>query len=155
MQRSLAVIVVILGALLALTGAASAEPVLRKSQTVYVPAYSHVFSGDRGYTFNLAVTLVVRSTEPKSPVTITAVEYYDDDGKLVRRLIEKPLVLKPLASTSFFIKESDTGGGIGANFIVRWHADREVNAPIIESVMIGARGGQGISFISPGREIRE
>lgn len=155
MKRPLVCAVLALVLLLAAALPVYAELKLRKSQTVYVPAYSHVFSGDRGYSFNLAVTLVIRNTDPKAPVTVTAVEYYDDHGKLVRRLITKPMALAPMASASFFIKESDTSGGIGANFIVRWHAEREVNAPIIESVMIGARGGQGISFISPGQEIRE
>ena len=44
--------------------------------------------------------------------------------------------------------------GEGANFIVRWQADKMINVPIIECVMIGATGGQGISFVSPGQEIR-
>jgi hypothetical protein len=46
-------------------------------------------------------------------------------------------------------------GGFGANFIVRWKNDSVINAPIVECVMIGATGGQGISFVSPAQEIRE
>ncbi len=126
-----------------------------KSQTVYVSAYSHVYSGDRALPFNLAVTLVIRNTDSKNSITVTSVDYIDDHGKLVRHMIMDAFVIGPMASSSFFIKESDTGGGIGANFIVRWRSDKEVNVPIIESVMIGARGGQGISFIGSSQEISE
>jgi len=52
------------------------------------------------------------------------------------------------ASTHFVIKESDDKGGSGANFIVRWRSDIQVNAPIIESIMIGTLNQQGVSFTS-------
>jgi len=74
---------------------------------------------------------------------------------MIRRYLDKPLSLGPLASTFVHIEEKDVSGGFGANFIVRWSADRVVNAPVIECVMIGATSGQGISFVSPGQEIRE
>ena len=140
---------------LVVVNSSQAEVKTGKSQTVYVSAYSHVYSGDRALPFNLAVTLVIRNTDPKSSINVTSVDYFDDKGKLVRHMIDSPLRVVPMASTSFFIKESDTSGGIGANFIVRWRADKEVNVPIVESVMIGARGGQGISFIGSSQEISE
>ncbi|MEW5745895.1 MAG: DUF3124 domain-containing protein [Nitrospirota bacterium] len=155
MKRHCLYALILFIALAATAEQALSQVQLRKGQTVYVPAYSHVYITDRAYPFNLAVTLVIRNTDPRNAITVTAVEYYDDHGKLVRRFINKPRTLGPMASTSFFIKESDTSGGIGANFIVRWNAEREVNAPIIESVMIGGRSGQGISFTSPGQEIRD
>ena len=44
---------------------------------------------------------------------------------------------------------------LGANFIVRWSAEREMNSPIIECLMIGTQSGQGISFVSSGKVIKE
>jgi hypothetical protein len=38
---------------------------------------------------------------------------------------------------------------------VRWKAEIPVNEPIIEGVMIGASGQQGISFTSRGVAIKE
>lgn len=134
---------------------ALSEVRLKKGQTVYVPAYSHVLIGPRGHTFNLAVTLAIRNTDPHYPITVIAADYFDTAGKLVKKFIDSPIKLNPMASTHLLIEEADTRGGLGANFIVRWKAEREVNAPIIESVMIGGRSGQGISFISPGQEISE
>jgi hypothetical protein len=64
-----------------------------------------------------------------------------------------PLTLNPLESLRYVIPESDKSGGSGANFIVEWHSDRPVNKPIIESIMIGTKSGQGISFTSRGQEV--
>nr|WP_284694528.1 DUF3124 domain-containing protein [Geomonas sp. Red32] len=128
---------------------------LSKGQTVYVPVYSNVFSGPKRRPFQLAATLSIRNTDPTAPLRVVSIEYFDTRGKLLRRYLEKPLSLGPLASTYVHIEEKDVGGGFGANFIVRWDANRVVNAPIIECVMIGATSGQGISFVSPGQEIKE
>lgn len=136
-------------------GGATQEFRLSKGQTVYVPVYSNIFSGPKKRPFQLAATLSVRNTDLGAPFRITAMDYYDTNGKLVRRYLDKPISLGPLASTYVHIEEKDVAGGFGANFIVRWQADRIINAPIIECVMIGSTSGQGISFVSPGQEIRE
>lgn len=135
----------------------SASPELRLSQgqTVYVPAYSNVFSGPRSRPFQLATTLSIRNTDLSALFRVTSIDFYNTNGKLVRRYLEKPLVIGPLGSTYVHIEEKDVSGGFGANFIVRWKADRVINAPIIECVMIGATSGQGISFVSSGQEIKE
>jgi hypothetical protein len=86
---------------------------------------------------------------------VTAIEYYDNDGRILRRYLTAPLLLGPLASYHIYLDESDTKGGFGANFIVRWNSDATINTPIIECVMIGASSGQGISFVSSGQEIKE
>jgi hypothetical protein len=134
---------------------ASSEFRLSKGQTVYVPAYSNVFTGPRRLPFPLATTLSIRNTDLSSSFQVTSIGYYDTNGKLVRRYLERPFTLGPLASSYVHIEEKDNSGGFGANFIVRWVADRVINAPIIECVMIGATSGQGISFVSPGQEIKE
>ena len=60
-----------------------------------------------------------------------------------------------MVSTRFVVKESDDRGGSGANFVVKWKADQTVNAPIIESIMIGTKAQRGISFTSRGQVIKE
>lgn len=134
---------------------ASPEIRLSKGQTLYVPVYSNVFSGPRKRPLQLAATLSIRNTDMAATVRVTAINYYDTNGKMVRRHLERAAVLGPLATMYVHIDEKDTVGGFGANFIVRWQADSVINAPVIECVMIGATGGQGISFVSPGQEIRE
>lgn len=135
--------------------AASGEVRLSKGQTVYVPAYSNVFTGPRKLPYQLATTLSIRNTDLSASLQVTSIDYYDTAGKFIRRYLAKPLLLGALASTFVHIEEKDDSGGFGANFIVRWGAGKLINAPIIECVMIGATSGQGISFVSPGQEIRE
>lgn len=134
---------------------AATEIRLSKGQTVYVPVYSNVFSGPRKRPLLLATTLSIRNTDRTAAFKVTAIDYYDTAGKLVRRHLERPAVVAPMATHYVHLEEKDKAGGFGANFLVRWQADREINTPIIECVMIGATGGQGISFVSPGQEIRE
>jgi Protein of unknown function (DUF3124) len=113
-----------------------------------------VYYGDRERKILLTVILSIRNTDPDHAISIDKVNYFDSDGKLIKSYLSHPLNLKPMASTRFIVKESDTFGGSGANFIVVWKADKEVNEPIIEGVMIGATGQQGISFTSRGKAIR-
>ena len=128
---------------------------LSKGQTVYVPIYSHIYSGVKGRPFDLAATLSIRNTNLKHPITLVAVKYYDSDGKLLEDYLEKPMQLNALVSTRYIILETDKAGGSGANFIVVWKSEQNVNPPIIEAVMIGTHSGQGISFLSRGRIIKE
>lgn len=128
---------------------------LSRGQLLYVPVYSHIYIGDAERPFNLAVTLSVRNTDPTDSVRLVSVEYFNSTGRLVRRYLDAPRLLAPLEATRFVIGETDTAGGSGASFLVRWDAGQQVNAPLVEAVMIGAKSGQGISFTSPAREIFE
>lgn len=124
-----------------------------KGQTIYVPAYSHIYSGDRERPFLLTVTLSIRNVDPNHQIKITLVDYYQTQGKFLKNHLDKPVILNPLESTRYIIPESDKAGGSGANFIVEWTSDKLVNPPIVEAIMIGTQSQQGISFISRGRAI--
>ena len=126
---------------------------LSKGQTVYVPAYSHIYSGNREQVFLLTVTLSIRNVDMRNAITVTKVDYYETQGKLLRAYVNEPVTLKPLESTRYIVPQKDEAGGSGANFIVVWQAEKEVNPPIIETIMIGAQNQQGISFTSRGQAI--
>jgi hypothetical protein len=149
-----AMMVLVLWLLVALPDSSFAGTERSTGRTVYVPVYSHVYTGNRALQVNLATTLSIRNTDQTNSITITGADYYGSQGKLLRRMLAKPFSLGPMASTSIFIEEKDTSGGFGASFLVRWHSARPVSAPIIECLMIGAYSGLGISFVSPGQEIR-
>lgn len=126
---------------------------LSKGQRMYVPAYSHIYSGNKEVEFLLTVTLSIRNIDPMHLIEITLVDYYETQGKLLKKYIDKQVILRPLESIRYVIPQKDESGGSGANFIVEWHSDKPVNRPIIESIMIGTQSTQGISFTSRGREI--
>ena len=136
---------------------AGVKPVLPKEQEivqngiVYVPAYSSILHGDLKRVFNLSITLSIHNTDMENRIIIDSIAYYNTSGRLIHRYVDnKKITLKPLETYNLGIKETDERGGVGANFIVRWHAPSTVNMPIIETVMIGTRGQQGISFTSRG-----
>ena len=145
-------ILTLLTALMGFTTApAIADMRLFKGQTVYVPVYSHIYSGDREQPFYLAATLSIRNTDLKHAITLTAVDYYDSEGKFLQHYVETPLALNAMASKRYVVHESDKSGGSGAKFIVRWQSNQPVAEPLIESVMISTKTQQGISFTSRGR----
>lgn len=134
---------------------AASQNRLLKGQTIYVPAYSHIYHGDRQQPFQLAVTLSVRNTDPVHAITVVSVDYFDSDGKLLKHYLDKEMTLNGMASAEFVVKESDRTGGLGANFVVVWKSQEKVSEPMAETVMIGTLSQQGISFTSRGQAIRE
>ncbi len=151
-QKSL-LVVMILSFFLITDVNAGSRTGLSTGATVYVSIYSNVYSGPKSRSVNLDAMLSVRNTDPKFPITILAADYYDSAGKLMRRHIKEPTELKPLESMYTHIKEYDTSGGSGANFLVKWRSKNRVNKPIIEGIMTNTRSG--LSFRCPGREIVE
>ncbi|GAA4452798.1 DUF3124 domain-containing protein [Novipirellula rosea] len=125
-----------------------------QGQTLYAPAYSHIYH-QSGEPRLLTVTLSVRNTDRKNDIALTSVRYYDTSGKERRSLVEKPLQLGPLASTEFVIEQKDKSGGSGASFIVEWNAGQPVNTPVVETVMIDTSNTQGISFVRSATVLEE
>lgn len=124
-------------------------------QTIYVPAYSSIFTADRPQSFNLAITLSIRNTDQNHPIIVTSVRYFDHGGKLVHDHLQKPLRIAPMAALEFFVTEKDTRGGISASFLVEWLSENMVTAPLAEAIMVGTAGGQGVSFTSQGRVLSD
>ena len=134
-----------------MTRTAGADMKLLKGQTIYVPVYSHIYSGDREQPFYLAATLSIRNTDTKHAIALTAVDYYDSAGKFLKHFLEKPLPLNAMATKRYVVPESDKSGGSGAKFIIKWQSEQPVAEPLFESVMISTKTQQGISFTSRGR----
>lgn len=134
---------------------ARSEIKLVSGQTVYVPAYSFIFYGDRQRPFDLTVTLSIRNTDLTHPITLLSIEFYDSDGKPVKKCLDSQTKLAPLSSRQCIIQESDKSGGVGASFIVKWKSDARVTEPLMETVMISTVSQQGLSFTSRGRAIEE
>jgi hypothetical protein len=124
-------------------------------QTVYVPLYSHIYADEqyRDKPFNLSATLSIRNTDPQHSLILKKVDYYDSNGGLLKKYLASPLTIGPLASIRYIVRESESKGGSGAKFIVAWTASSPVVEPIIESIMIGTKLRQGISFLCQGKVI--
>ena len=123
---------------------------LSEGQTIYVPAYSHIYSGNKERPFLLTVTLSIRNIDPDHSITITTANYFETQGALIHKYVDSAITLGPLESIRYVVPEQDKVGGSGANFIVTWSAERKVNPPVVESIMIGTQSQQGVSFTSRG-----
>lgn len=123
-------------------------------QDIYVPAYSHIYHGNKETPLLLSVTLSIRNIDTDNAITITRADYYETEGALVKQYISEPLVLGPLGSGRFVVPQKDNTGGSGANFIVSWQSDTPINPPIVEAVMIGMQSQLGISFTSRGQPLQ-
>jgi len=128
---------------------------LVRSQTLYVPAYSHIYIRDAARTMNLATTLSIRNTSRTDSLTLTTIDYYDSEGQKVRSYLDRTRELGPLSSTHVVVDEGDLRGGVGANFIVQWRAAAPVSPPIVEAIMITTQSTQGISFRSTARVLSQ
>jgi len=157
MPRSSRSALLTLPALLGLCAMHMAHANMERSQgqTVYVPVYSHIYSGDREQPFDLTVTLSIRNTDADRSMEVTRIRYHDSHGRLVKEYLTEPVIVGPLATTRFVVKESDRLGGSGASFVVTWKAASLIATPIVESIMIATRGGQGLSFSSRGKVMSE
>ncbi|MBZ0185975.1 MAG: DUF3124 domain-containing protein [Candidatus Obscuribacterales bacterium] len=119
-------------------------------ETIYLPVYAHIYYSDHKRLLNLAETVSIRNTDLKESIILTSVRHYRTDGSLINEHIEKPLLLKSLATADFVVPENDVSGGTGANFIIEWVSKVKVSEPITESIMIFAGTSHSVSFLSRG-----
>ena len=134
---------------------ANSNQILSMGQSVYVPVYSHIYHGDKEKKFNLTATLSIRNTNLKKDIMLDSIDYFNSNGKLLKKYLEAPIVLKEFSTIRYVIKANDKNGGSGAKFIVKWKSKGLSNAPLIEAIMISTQSGQGISFVSRGQAINE
>ena len=148
----LAVIFLLTGTALSTAGS---DKTLSKGETVYVSVYSNLYIGSLNEKFQLSALLSIRNTDPKYTITVMKADYFDTDGKKIKRHIYQPVQLGPMASKFYFVAPLDVRGGEGANFLVTWSAEKKVNQPIVEAIMLNVYNRQGVVFRCPGKIITE
>ncbi|WP_425392380.1 DUF3124 domain-containing protein [Ekhidna sp.] len=135
------------------------EEVIPKSEmefedVVYVPIYSDIYIDATNQKSLLAATLSIRNTSYTDSLFISKIDYFNTDGKLVRRYLENQISLRPMATINYVIEREDNSGGSGANFIVKISAKNSTVKPIIQAIMIGQYGNKGFSFTTDGYSIK-
>ncbi len=127
---------------------------LKYKEIVYVPVYSDIYHLDGTKRFSLTTTVSVRNISLNDSVYILNAVYNDSYGKQLRSFTTKSILLKPLESIEYVIEDAEDKGGAGASFILEWGGSKFSNQMLIQSVMIGTTGQQGISFTAKGEVIR-
>lgn len=122
-------------------------------QTEYVPVYSDIYFRDATRVFQLTTTISIRNTSPTDSAYILSATYYDSYGATIKEYANTTILISPLESIEFVVEEVEEIGGVGANFIIEWGADNYSDQLLIQSIMIGTEGQQGISFLSESKTI--
>ena len=139
---------------LASSWTAAGENHLSKRQVLYVSAYSEIPYGE-GRQLRLATTLTIRNVDRQNTITVRTADYYDAHGKLIQGYVDGLVELKPLGTMSIVIAESDRRAGVCASFIVEWASSSPSIPPIVETIMVGTAGSQGVSFTGDSRVLEE
>ena len=121
-------------------------------ETIFLPIYSYIHTGNNGDPIDLAAFVSVRNTDPKHPIILSHVLYHDSVGQLIQDYAKTPLQVAPLAAAEFFLREEDTRGGSSASFRIEWQAEAQVSVPVVEAVHMNTQG-RGLSFITQGRMV--
>lgn len=119
-----------------------------KGQTLYLPVVSHVYLGAIDKPYNLTKTFCFRNRDRKHSLTLVSIEYFDGAGQSLGNVLDKPRTIKPLASLQMPVAspKKDQAKEGSPCLIVSWKSDKPVTPPLVECIMIGATGQQGISF---------
>lgn len=127
-------------------------------QVLYLPIYSHIWHGDvdsktRPKKTLVSVSVSIRNTDPRKPISVTSAQYFDTDGKRIREYIATPRMIGPMGTFELFVPRSDDTGGSGANFVIAWKADSNTNAPVVEALHVDLPAGRAIVFTTTARQI--
>ena len=127
-------------------------------QQLYLPIYSHIWHGDSDREGQAAKTLVsvavsIRNTDASKPIRILSAQYYDTDGKKLREYLPTPKLIGPMGTYEIFVPRSDDTGGSGANFVIRWKADKPTSVPLVQGVHANLPAGRAIAFTTSAVEI--
>jgi len=125
--------------------------------TIYVPVYKSFYQsyGSTRDAYSLTSTACLHNTDPKVAIVVHTIEYYDSDGKLINKLIDVPMTIKPWTSREITLERSTQAEDFGANLIIRWKSGQPVNHPLVEVLMVGQVLNRGVSFLTRGQEIKE
>lgn len=122
---------------------------LTKSRKVYVPVYSNIYQRTRNDRTSLTSTLSIHNTSETDTLFISRIDYFNTDGKLVKKYLKSPIYLNTFQTLEYVVDEDDDSGGSGANFVIEWYGDKKLN-PLFQAVMIGGLGNKSFSFTTEG-----
>jgi len=92
---------------------AQEAPGLSAGQTLYVPVYSHIFLRPESEVLLARLHLEHPQHGHDLGIVISSVDYFDTEGKLIRKYLADPLLLPAMGSTHYYIvtaQEASQGG---------------------------------------------
>lgn len=126
--------------------------------TIFVPAYRSFYQiyGTTRDSYPLTCTAFFHNIDPKRSIEVLAIGFYDSSGKLLKNLLDAPLLIKPQNSKEITLQlRAQPDEDCGTHLIVRWKSDQPANTPLVEVLMVGQVLNRGISFLTQGCEVKE
>jgi hypothetical protein len=126
--------------------------------SIVVPAYRSFYQiyGTTRDSYALTNTFFFYNIDPKQPIEILSIDFFDSTGKLLKKLIDTPLAVPPGNSKEITLQpRSHTEEDCATYLKVMWKSNRPANTPLVEVVMVGQVMNRGISFTSRGVEVKE
>jgi hypothetical protein len=126
--------------------------------TIFVPAYKGFYQiyGTTRDSYALTSTVFFHNIDPKQTIAMLTIDFFDSNGKLLKHLIENPLLIKPQNSKEITIQpRTQTDEDCATHLIVRWKSDKPANSPVVEVLMVGQVLNRGVSFLVQGYEVKE
>ncbi len=157
MKKMLLLMVMLIASLNFIYPCKSAAVELSSGGTIYVPIYRTFYQsyGSSRDAYGLTSTVCLHNTDPKNAIVVYAIEEYDANGKLVKKLLLEPITINPRSSKEITLLPPAQPDDVGSNLIVRWKSDQPANSPLVEVLMVGQVLNRGVSFLTRGQEIKE
>lgn len=125
-----------------------------QGQTLYVPSYGELTLKTQ-LRITATSTLSIHNVDLRHSIAVLSVRSHDTAGAMLKEYLDKPLILKPLASRNFVSRLGSGVDSAGANFIVVWQSDTPAVAPLVESVILASQGTNGFSVNGVARVVAE
>ncbi|MCB2225807.1 MAG: DUF3124 domain-containing protein [Desulfarculaceae bacterium] len=140
---------VLLAALAALGAASPALAQGPQSGAIYAPLYQTAVIDHRNRTLELTATLYVRNPNPAVELQVESIVIHDGKGKQLKQLIPKVKILAPLATLHLLVPQLPSSVS-APSALVRWRGGEKAAPPLVEVLMMGTAGQQGISLTTNG-----
>ena len=158
MKRLLFIIFIFLFSLTLSYSSEIAAAELSTGSTIFVPVYRGFYQiyGTARDSYALTGTCFLFNIDSKQTVEILSIDFHNSSGKLLKKLIEPPLLVKPRHSTEITMQpRTQLEEDCASYLIVRWKSSQPANTPIVEVLMVGQVMNRGISFSTRGYEVKE
>jgi hypothetical protein len=131
---------------------------LSTGNTIFAPVYRGFYQiyGTSRDSYALTSTLFLFNIDSKQNVEIISIDYFDSSGKLIKKLIEAPLLLKPRHGTEITMQpRTQPDEDCASHLMIHWKSKQPVNTPLVEVLMVGHVMNRGVSFSTRGCEVKE
>ena len=158
MKRLLLIIFIFLVALNLSYSSKLAAQELSTGSTIFVPAYRGFYQvyGTSRDSYALTSTFFLFNIDPMQTIEILFIDFYDSSGKLLKHLIDAPLLVKPRHSTEITMQpRTQPEEGCASYLTIRWKSNQPTDTPIAEVLMVGQVMNRGVSFSTRGCVVKE